>query len=702
MRLTRRFVVAQLPLSALVGAVSSARTLQPWQYAPLPLGDIKANGWLWGESRAMADGLFGHEHDFYVYVNLSSWLNEPGTNGVEYSNLNEALPYWFNSIVPLAYTLDNHRLREQAEQVATQVLGHQAGDGWIGPEVGELRNFWARTPMFLGLIQLAEADKAQWENPVVDSLRRFMTLANKMLKNQSEGFARCHRDVDCTWGQVRIHDLIITIQWLLENHPGSPEEDSVLWENMDMFYSQNPRNWDAWYANVQPANPADSRTHPFIHGVNVGQGLKASSVLYRINGSQAMIDMTHKAVDWTFTNYGSASGTILADEHEHTSAPYAGSELCTAVETSYSLAYLYQILGDNVFADRAERTIFNAFPAMMTGDQFDGTEEERRRSRGKWAHQYMAQPNQPWAINITKVDGHVPNVFTTANSGLATTFGMEPLYPCCTVNHGQGYPKFVSHSWVRVGENGLGHALLSPTKVMTTVNKAPVTITCDTTYPFGDTLVYTIDAEAEFDLYLRVPDWATGYTITAVSPSGVSTTDAGTGKGMQKVPIQAGGSKVKFTISAAVRTEERPGDSIAVFFGNMLYALDVGYSNTSSFPHAFYDTKGEGLDYLPYRELRDYYIKNTQPWNVAIDPSTLKYSDAGNKRLVDPIFEYGQPPNYVTVDGCEIEWGLYMDTIPDLPPPLADRKCIGDKKTYRLIPYGAAKVHMSDLPTIKL
>ncbi|KAG8418789.1 hypothetical protein J3459_012058 [Metarhizium acridum] len=93
-----------------------------------------------------------------------------------------------------------------------------------------------------------------------------------MLKNNSEGFARCHRDVDCSWGQVRIHDLIITIQWLLENHPLSPEEDSVLWENMDMFYSQNPRNWDAYYANVKPADPGDSSSHPFIHGVNVGQG----------------------------------------------------------------------------------------------------------------------------------------------------------------------------------------------------------------------------------------------------------------------------------------------------------------------------------------------------------------------------------------------------------------------------------------------
>ncbi|KHN97309.1 uncharacterized protein MAM_04906 [Metarhizium album ARSEF 1941] len=683
---------AQLPLGALVGAASSVRILQPWHHAPLPLGDIKPSGWLRGESRAMADGLFGHEHDFYVYVNSSSWLNKPGTGGVEYSNLNEALPYWFNSIVPLAYTLDDHRLKDQARTVAAQVLGYQAEDGWIGPEVGDARNFWARTPMLLGLIQLAEADKDSWEKPVVDSLRRFMALANKMLKNNSEGFVRCRGGIDCSWGQVRIHDLIITIQWLLERHPSS-SQDPLLWENMDLFYSQNPRKWNVYYASPQRADPTNADLFPYIHGVNVGQGLKASSVLYRINGSQALAESSRTAVDWTFANYGSASGTILADEYEAGSAPYGGSELCTAVETSYSLAYLYQILGDNSFADRAERIIFNAFPVMMTGD--------------KWAHQYMAQPNQPWAVNVTKADGRTPPVFTTANSGLATTFGMEPLYPCCTVNHGQGYAKFVSHSWVRVGEGGLGHALLSPTKVVTTVNDGAVTITCDTAYPFEDTLEYRIDADASFDLYLRVPDWATSYTITAISPAGVATNMTATtkavashsGKGMQRVPIEAGGSKVRFTIGAAIRTEARPNDAVAVFFGNMMYALDVGFAANSSYPHAYYDTRGPGLDYLPYKELRDYYITNTKPWNVAIDPTTLRYADARNKRLIDPIFEHAQPPNYMTVDGCEIKWNLYRDTIPDVPP--ADRTCTGEKKSYRLIPYGAAKVHMSDLPVIK-
>ncbi|KAK3318772.1 hypothetical protein B0H66DRAFT_497544 [Apodospora peruviana] len=664
---------------------AQSQTLLPWTFSPLPVGSVLPKGWILGEMQTMAEGLAGHEHDFYVYVNESRWLYPQGEGGVDYSDLNEALPYWFNGLVPLAYLLDDARLKGQVHSVAETVLSLQTEDGWLGPEKPEGRNFWARAPMFLGLTQLVEANST-WEEPVIGALRKFMGLANKMLHNNGEGHAICPPAFECYWGQTRAHDLIISIQWLLEKYPSS--QDTLLWDNMDMLYGLSKYKWvDFYQPGVYPRVVADPTTSnpqfPYLHGVNAGQGLKASAVVRRFSHDESLVEASMRAVNWTFQYHGAPSGTILGDEIERDLAPYMGSELCTAVETGYSLAYLYHALGTNYYADRAELVIYNAMPVMMTGDM--------------WAHQYMDQPNGPWATfnkkDITQPNG--PYLFTTAHSGAATTFGLEPQYPCCTVNHPQGYPKFVTHSWGLVGDNGLAHILLGPSKVETSF----ATIECDTAYPFDNTLTYTITSDKGFDLFVRVPSWydpdksSIGGRVSALQP------DAETG--LHKISIPSGTitATVTYKIGATIRTEPRANNTVAVYYGNLLYALDVGFTNESSYPHAYYESQGPGLDYLPFPQARDYYVSWSKPWSVAIDPSTLQYFGMGqDAALPKPIFEYGAPPTYISVQGCEIAWALHLGAAPGLVP--ANRTCVGEKNTYKLIPYGSAKVHMSELPTV--
>ncbi|KAG6004218.1 hypothetical protein E4U43_000785 [Claviceps pusilla] len=648
----------------------------------------------------MAHGLFGHEYEMYPYVNQSSWLQPRGHGGSEYSSLNEGLPYWFNSMVPLAFTLGSDALQKQVTAVARRVLDLQDPDGWIGPEDVEDRNFWARIPFFLGLTQLAEVDH-KWEEDIVRSLRSFMILANTMLKDNSRGFVLCSDNVDCSWGQARAHDMIITIQWLLDR-PHLVVHDAeflqVLWENMDMFYAQNPMKWDDWYTNEtypKVVNPHNQTIIPYTHGVNVGQGLKASAVIYRINGTQSLVQKSYDAVDLAFGYHGSASGSILADERQIGLAPYMGMELCTAVETGYSLAYLYQVLGRNGLADRAERTIFNAFPVMFTGN--------------KWAHKYLDQPNQPWALNMTDEHGDVPRVFTTAHTGVATTFGLEPQYPCCTVNHGQGYPKFLSNSWVSVGARGVAHVLLGPSAMSTVMNGSHVDIECDTMYPFSMDFVYSIESEVGFDFYFRVPDWTSGYVAEV---AGSSADGQGTAKqehGLVRFQLGKGKHEVKVSLETAVRTEQRSNKTVSVFYGNMLYALDVGHNATSTLPHAYTDPRGPGRAGFP-AAAKDYFVRNTKPWNVAIDPRSIRYHQAGagaaaaaaagEHNWQGPIFEPGRAPTHMTVWGCEIEWPLLMGVTPDWAP--LRRRCVGGKKQYLLVPYGSANVHMSELPVVEI
>ncbi len=120
------------------------------------------------------------------------------------------MPCWFNGLVPLAYGLGNARLNVQVYAVADTVLGLQTEDRWIGPERFHERIFWARTLFCLGLTQLVEANRT-WEVPVLSALRRFISLAYAMLRDDSLEFTRCDSGVDCRWGQVRVYVMITSI-----------------------------------------------------------------------------------------------------------------------------------------------------------------------------------------------------------------------------------------------------------------------------------------------------------------------------------------------------------------------------------------------------------------------------------------------------------------------------------------------------------
>jgi len=252
----------------------------PFLFEPLPLGAIKPLGWLKSQLELSASGLAGHEHDFYRFVKDSPWLG----GSEEYSKLNEAFPYWFNGLVPLAYQLDDERLKTQIYESVAHVIGAQFEDGWIGPEADPAaRNFWGRMPFLLGCVQLLEAD-ASYEPTILPAMHKYVGLVNKMLKNNYTGYLYQPGDVipefDHSWGRVRVQDMLISLQWLMENDPQDQME--IIKENMDYLIDAR-MPWDDWYQDgvyfkqdisTLPQSVWDP-FYPYEHGVNVGQGRDA-------------------------------------------------------------------------------------------------------------------------------------------------------------------------------------------------------------------------------------------------------------------------------------------------------------------------------------------------------------------------------------------------------------------------------------------
>jgi hypothetical protein len=240
----------------------------------------------------LADGQAGHQHEFYSFVASSPWLG----GNKDYSPLREAFPYWFNGIVPLAYSLRDERLKRQIRSSLDYVLNHQSSDGWLGPESKEsgLRNLWARYPFLLGLTRLLEADPL-YAPRVIPALRKFVSLAHSMLANNGSGLLKQQHgdalsEIDHGWGRSRIADFILTLQWLVENDDGS--DHAMLMDTMRMA-KNGAVNWHEWYTdehytkgdlNDEPKETTDLK-FPFLHGVNVAQGMAAK-------GCSQLIDVT--------------------------------------------------------------------------------------------------------------------------------------------------------------------------------------------------------------------------------------------------------------------------------------------------------------------------------------------------------------------------------------------------------------------------
>lgn len=263
---------------------SNRHRLVPFTYEQYPLGSVRPLGWIEREIQLSAKGLGGHLFSFYRFVHRSTWLG----GDWEYTALNEAAPYWYNYIVPLAYNIDETsspklrtRIMDQANHFLHYTLEHQAQDGWLGPETTkQTRGIWARCLLLQGLINHALADASQHER-IMAAILRFVRLVHSMLSDNLAGYLPGDDDVfDPQWfGVVRAHELPLNLQWLYDA-VDSEHDRQMISEIMEMLWEGAKRVDRAWidffkedrFPKKPPVRHGVERATKMQHGVNVAQG----------------------------------------------------------------------------------------------------------------------------------------------------------------------------------------------------------------------------------------------------------------------------------------------------------------------------------------------------------------------------------------------------------------------------------------------
>jgi len=615
-------------------------------FLPLPLGGIKPSGWLLNQLRIQANGLSGHLDEFWGDIQKSGWIGGDAEGW-------ERAPYWLDGFIPLAFLLDDEKLKAKVHKWMDYILTHQEPDGWLGPiHYGRYREYdpW---PVFIVMKAMTQYHEITGDERVVEVIEKALHKLDKLLDEQPL----------FEWGKSRWADGVLSVYWLYE----SSGEEWLL--NLAKKMHDQGYDWSGHFADFKYKERLTKDFDQTTHVVNNAMAVKSPGVWFRYSNDENDKKSVYQVMEMLDKYHGQVTDIFTGDEHYAGLSPSQGTELCAVVEYMFSLENLISILGDPKLADRLEKITFNALPATFSPDM--------------WSHQYDQQANQV-VCKIAKMTQAIDKVYAT-NSADANIFGLEPNYGCCTANMHQGWPKFATHLWMKTQDGGLVATAYAPCEVETDLNGKSVKASLKTDYPFNDHLNFTIEVDqpAKFPLYLRIPEWAEGAELEVGGES--VKTNAGTFHCIDRE--WNGVTSISLRLPMNVRMQRRYHNSISIERGPLVYSLLIG--------EYWKKIRGE-------KPHADYEVYPTTQWNYAldIDEEHIQNSVAFESRPVgDCPFSPDGAPIMARVGGALLpEWIIEHNAAGDLPE--SSVSSTQPMVELTLIPYGCTNLRVTEFPKL--
>ena len=169
-------------------------------FRPLPLGSIRPRGWLGRQLRIQAEGLTGHLDEFWPDVARSQWFGGDAEGW-------ERAPYWLDGAIPLAYVLDDERLKTKVAGRVDEIVHGQRPDGVYGPVAAAP----STRPYDAWAILLANKILVQYHEATGDE--RTLRAVAASLRALGPSVARTPL---FTWGRYRWFEGLIPIFYVYE------------------------------------------------------------------------------------------------------------------------------------------------------------------------------------------------------------------------------------------------------------------------------------------------------------------------------------------------------------------------------------------------------------------------------------------------------------------------------------------------------
>ena len=670
-------------------AVFNAAPLSANERANLPLGAVKPEGWLKEELRTAASGLTGKLYEFWPDVRDSAWKGGIGDGW-------ERAPYYLDGLVPLAWLLDDEKLKAVCMDYIDWTLSNQRPDGFFGPESNE--DWWPRMVMLKVLMQYYTATE---DARVPEFMLRYFRYENETIEEKP-----LH-----DWAVARGAENMVSVIWLYDltggKHPFLLElleklkmqtldwtghftdfpytkgmQEIIPWEEMQKGRAAEDAKGESLDG---PRRPYYATNYHLSHVVNVAMGLKAPGVMSQFIGAEkdgsakaaravseaeTAREAFSKGFDTLMKYHGVAHGMFTGDEHLSGNLPTQGTELCSVVELMYTLEVL---LGTGVPAeglgDLLEKLAFNALPGEMSPDLL--------------LHQYDQQANQVRCSNEKREWYN--------NGPESNLFGLEPNFGCCTANLHQGWPKYAESLWYATSDEGFAAISYAPCTVRFFSGETPVTLRVETAYPFEEKIrIHVEPKEAKkFPIRLSIPEWAKEAQVcvkAAESFGGAAEPLSAAAESYEATPgaftqierLWQAGDVIELLLPMVPRVSRWSRGSAAVELGPLLMA---------------FHPKEEWTLVKEHPVVPDYALSTSDKWNWALVEGGEMTAELAARST--PFGMGGGPRVYIEAAEAK-DWG--MEGASCAPTPTGLKAGKEDIVRIPLVPYGDTCLRISQFP----